>query len=233
MIKKEENPFETKEGAELWIKSVENEKGQIRDQYFYPLLKSWLADKNIKSVLDIGGGQGVASQFCDDKEYTNLEPSIYLVERAKEIYPKNTNHIVGNVYKMPFADGSFDAAFSITVWFHLQDINSAAHELARVLKSGGKFLIINPNPKSYSIWRTLYSDITDMDEKYFVGKASVPHAILPRNTFFKYTNEEIILSLESIGLKVDKQIEFAPFSARFGEVDKDVDLFIYYMGHKI
>ena len=54
-MQKEENPFETKEGANLWIQSVENEKGQIRDQFFYPLLKKWLADKSIVSVLDIVG----------------------------------------------------------------------------------------------------------------------------------------------------------------------------------
>ena len=29
LIMQEENPFETKEGAQLWIQSVENEKGEM------------------------------------------------------------------------------------------------------------------------------------------------------------------------------------------------------------
>lgn len=231
-MQKEENPFETKEGAELWIQSVENEKGQIRDQYFYPLLKEWLADESIRSVLDIGGGQGVASQFCKDKKYTNVDPSSALVNRAKEKYGINGVHVVGSAYDLPFAPETFDAAFSITVWFHLKDLHGAAQELSRVLKQGGKFLIINPNPKVYSTWRTFYSEIEDIDDKTFIGKASVPHAILPRNTFFKHTQEEILKSFTDAGLGIDVVREFAPMSARFGEVNKDVDLFVYYQGYK-
>lgn len=228
----EENPFEIEEGARLWIKSVENEKGEIRDQYFYPLLSEWLKDPSVHSVLDIGGGQGVASQFCKDKVYTNVEPSSFLVERAKEIYGSNRNHVVGNAYDLPFSSNTFDAAFSITVWFHLKDLDKAAQEMFRVLKPGGKFLIINPSPNSYDVWRTFYSDVEDINEKTFVGKASVPHAILPRNTFFKHTQQELLKSFADAGLEIEETKEFAPMSARFGGVDKDEYLFTYYKGYK-
>ncbi len=231
-MQKEENPFETEEGARLWIQSIENEKGLIRDKYFYPLLKEWVSQDSIQTVLDIGGGQGVASQFCIEKQYTNVEPSEYLVARAKEIYSKYGNHVVGNVYDLPFPNKSFDAAFSITVWFHLQDLTTAAREVSRVLKENGKFLIINPNPRAYDVWRTLYSDIEDIDQKSFVGKASVPHSILPRNTFYKHTQEEIVDSLQKAGLKVDEIKEFAPLSARFSDTKEDIDFFIYFKGHK-
>jgi len=232
-MQKEENPFELPEVAEQWIVSVETEKDQLRDKYFYPLLSSWVSSEDIQSVLDIGGGQGVASQFCTGKTYTNVEPSEYLVARAKEIFGAKGTHVVGNVYQLPFSHESFDAAFAITVWFHLQDLDSAAREVARVLKPGGKLLIINPNPRAYDVWRKMYTEIEDIDEKTFIGKAKVPHVTLERNTFYKHSTEEIIASFSKVGVKIDEVQEFAPLVPKFADLDEPIDFFVYFKGHKI
>jgi hypothetical protein len=59
---------------------------------------------------------------------TGVEPSPYLVERAKQLYPQpNRNFILGNAYALPFSDGTFDAAFSVTVWHLLSDLQTAAN----------------------------------------------------------------------------------------------------------
>src|SRR5262249_48981294 len=45
--------------------------------------------------------------------------------------------VVGSAEELPFADGSFDALWSITVLEHVQHPEKALQEVARVLKPGG------------------------------------------------------------------------------------------------
>jgi SAM-dependent methyltransferase len=52
---------------------------------------------------------------------------------------------------LPFRDGAFDAAISVTAIDHLRwpDIELALRETARVLKPGGQFLVISLNPDTW------------------------------------------------------------------------------------
>jgi ubiquinone/menaquinone biosynthesis C-methylase UbiE len=45
----------------------------------------------------------------------------------------------GDVYRLPFPDGSFDAVYEHTLFMHLREPERAAAEAFRVLKSGGCF----------------------------------------------------------------------------------------------
>lgn len=47
--------------------------------------------------------------------------------------------------RLPFADGSFDVVFSHEVLEHVNDDRSACHEMARVLRPGGRAVIFVPN----------------------------------------------------------------------------------------
>jgi ubiquinone/menaquinone biosynthesis C-methylase UbiE len=223
----EENPFEDPTVAALWVKSVEGEVegGHLRDKYVYPLIREWLNDPAVESVLDLGAGQGAAVTTTEGKRYVGLEPSQPLVDRAREQYP-DKEFVVGNAYELPFKDGSFDAAFSINVWFHLEDLLTASRELARVLKPGGKFLIISANPDAYDTWRSFYKNVKE-DDKKFIGAAEIPLVTLPRNVFYKHTQQEILGAFKNAGLVVEEAKPFAPI-----EVPTKVDLFAYYRGGK-
>lgn len=223
-ILKEENPFEDPEVAKLWITSVEGEAGGAREQYIYPLLRDWLQDPSIQSVLDIGAGQGIASPFAVGKKYVGVEPSKVLVERAKEKYPDTGEFILGDAYHLPFPADSFDAAFSINVWFHLEKLEAAAKEMVRILRSEGKFLIINPNPNAYATWESFYEDV-EKEGKKFSGKARIPLVTLPKNTFYMHSDAEIVSSLERVGCHISESADFAPT-----KTDSDIKLFKYYSG---
>lgn len=54
---------------------------------------------------------------------------------------------VGDMRRLPFADGEFDAAMSIAAIDHLRgdDLTQALAEAARVVKPGGQFLVVSLN----------------------------------------------------------------------------------------
>jgi SAM-dependent methyltransferase len=223
--KPEENPFEDPEVARLWSYSVENDRNDSRDLYIYPLLKEWLSDPAVHSVLDIGAGQGIASQFIADKRYVGVEPSEPLVKRANELYGPSAEFVVGNAYELPFNDASFDAAFAINVWFHLEHPELADRELARILRPDGKFLIINPNPEAYALWETFYDNVKKEGKK-FVGEARIPLAKLPKNIFYTHSDDELRESFFAAGLEVEEAAPFSPSSKN------GILLFKYYRGRR-
>jgi len=213
--KKQVNPFEDIEVAEQWINSVENEKGMIRDKEIYPILKRWAELVNPKTVLDIGAGQGVCADYVqvNGNKYIGVEPSPILVKRAKELYSKlNREFFIGDAYELPLASKSVDAAFSVNVWFHLENLNLASKELSRILKNSSKFLIITANPNTYDIWRSMYFDAVE-DDKKIDGKVNVPINPMSRNIFYKHDLDEIKKYLIDNDLIIDKIEEFGFISS--------------------
>jgi ubiquinone/menaquinone biosynthesis C-methylase UbiE len=58
---------------------------------------------------------------------------------------ENVRFQVGDIYKLPFPDASFDAVFQSSVFIHLADPHAAAGELNRVLKPGGLLAASEPD----------------------------------------------------------------------------------------
>jgi ubiquinone/menaquinone biosynthesis C-methylase UbiE len=207
-----DNPFEQKDIARIWTEVVENEKGQFRDKYIYPLLREWAEEGSKENILDLGAGQGIASTILKGKKYTGVEPSEELVKRAAEQYGAYGDFVRGSAYELPFKEKTFDGVFAINVWFHLQNLQQAGAELRRVMRDNAEALIINPNPEEYALWKTWYSNVREF-EGGFEGSVQVPGAILPRNIFYTHTQEEITQSFEREGLRLVDTQPFAPLES--------------------
>ena len=229
----EDNPFENEVVAKEWINSIENEKGMIREKELFPMLKEWVSENKPKHIVDIGMGQGGCAdiaQWSGEVQYVGIEPSLTLVDRAKEKHSKSRrDFIVGNAYKIPLTDNLTDAVFSINVWFHLKDLDTASKELARVLKSAGKFMICTANPDAYTNWRSRFEEGAKEDEEKIDGKVYVPINPLSRNIIFKHSLEKILEAFSKNDLYIDKTITNGIFDTRNGS---DTPLFINFFGHK-
>lgn len=228
-VKYEDNPFEDEIIAREWINSVENERGLIRDKETYPLLRRWAEKVRPKVIVEIGSGQGI----CADKvqlpgtQYVGVEPSQFLVERARELYPSQDREFtIGNAYTLPLSDEYADAVFSVNVWFHLENLQKASGELARILKPGGNFLISTAHPDSYSVWESFFFD-PKIEGKKIDGKVRVPVNPLSRTVIYKHSLREIEDALTENGLVVEG-------TEGFGSIEeyKDKGIFISIFGHK-
>lgn len=202
-----------------WIQGIESEKAKIREKDLYPKLNEWLSRIKPTEILDIGSGQGICSAHIElsQRKYTGLEPSPLLLERAKELYPEaNKKFALGNVYQMPFSDSLFDAAFSVSVWHLLSDIQKASAELSRVLKKDGSFLIITANPDAYPVWATLYTE-THREGSRLDGKFKLSDGTVLSDTLYLHSMDEILAALGSADL-VESRIE--TFRPRSGGPDQ-------------
>lgn len=97
-------------------------------------------------LLDVGAGKGKFSKKLKEKGFDIIavEPSVKLLEAGKKLYP-DINFIQASVTSLPFPDDVFDYVLCVEVLEHIPDTEKAIKEMARVLKSGGKMLIIDKN----------------------------------------------------------------------------------------
>ena len=93
----------------------------------------------------------------------DIQPS--LIERARALaLAREQTHVrfeVADLYALPFADGSFDAAFGHGVLMHLADPLRALAQLRRVLRPGGIVGIRDPD-----FGAVLYAPMTPLLQRW-------------------------------------------------------------------
>jgi SAM-dependent methyltransferase len=101
-----------------------------------------------KRVLEIGLGQGADSEQIIRRgaiwSGLDLSPeSITRVETRLRLRRLPYERLAcGNARSMPFADNSFDMVFSHGVLHHIPDVLEVQKEIARVLKPGGRLIMM-------------------------------------------------------------------------------------------
>ena len=90
------------------------------------------------SVLDLGSGTGAAFDQLLNYETTALDPD-------KKMLELNTfeDKVLGSAENLPFEDNSFDNVFCCFVWRNVSDTNKALQEVYRVLRPGGRFILLD------------------------------------------------------------------------------------------
>lgn len=93
-----------------------------------------------KKVLEIGGGPGGVSWgvALGGYDVTCLDLMDPLFRGAAAAGVRGVN---GDACNLPFEDNSFDAAWSINAFEHIQDPSKALAEACRVVKPGGRVLL--------------------------------------------------------------------------------------------
>lgn len=101
-------------------------------------------------ILDIGGGHGLPRHFLSENtRYVVLDPSLYWIlsdwSSMTESFPclkEKPDFVRGVGEYLPFPSRSFDAALSFMSLNHAGDPKGVLDEVARVLRPGGRFLLV-------------------------------------------------------------------------------------------
>jgi ubiquinone/menaquinone biosynthesis C-methylase UbiE len=98
------------------------------------------------SVLDVGCGTGKllrrAASYWPQAHLIGIDPSNGMIEVAKRLTPHAT-FSPGTAEALPLQDASVDLALSTSSFHHWQDQAAGLREIARVLRSGGYFLLVD------------------------------------------------------------------------------------------
>lgn len=137
----------------------------LQYQHLQNYISAWLPDAHRifsgKSVLDIGAGESTYTRMIAE----NYSPSrIVACELFRErMLPamraskaSNLSFIAGSCFCLPFREGAFDVVFGSLVLHQLPDLDRVITEIGRVLKTGGIYVGIEPNPYNpVVLWRFL------------------------------------------------------------------------------
>jgi SAM-dependent methyltransferase len=90
-------------------------------------------------VLDAGAGEGNYKRYFSQQRYCGLDLGV-----GDQKWDYTRLDVVGDLARLPFDTGTFDAAINIVTLEHVTDPARVVCELSRVLKSGGRLLLIAP-----------------------------------------------------------------------------------------
>ena len=102
-------------------------------------------------VLDLGSGTGAAFQQLQNLEVTAIDPDEKMLQLNKF-----KNKIIGGAEDLPFPDNSFDSVYCAFVWRNLNDSGLGLKEVYRVLKPGGKFILLDMTRPKNKFLRILH-----------------------------------------------------------------------------
>lgn len=114
-----------------------------------------------KRLLEIGAGLGTDhAQFAKNGAITtDLDLSSGHLEHARRNFALRGlqgTFIHGDAENLPFADGSFDVVYSNGVIHHTPNTQRVVDEIFRVLKPGGRVIIMVYAENSLHYWRNLF-----------------------------------------------------------------------------
>jgi ubiquinone/menaquinone biosynthesis C-methylase UbiE len=147
----QEEFYELEDSGERFLPGVEG-KAEIAYDH---LVRYRFAGRFLegKKVADLGSGSGYGSYSLSKvaREVKALDLSDEAVAHASSHYVEpNLSYQIGDVTRLPFEDGSFDAATSFEVIEHLDDPEKLAVEAKRVVKDDGIFIVSTPDKQTYS-----------------------------------------------------------------------------------
>jgi ubiquinone/menaquinone biosynthesis C-methylase UbiE len=182
----------------------------------------WLGLRDGMNILELGPGPGfVTEQLLSrypSSRVTGIEVDPVLIERANNYLRgkggDRATMVEGSVMAMPMPDNTFDFAFGRLIFQHLPDPQGAAKEVLRVLKPGGKLVIMDIDEKSHIFEPKAPPELEAISQRYLDEHASkggnrhIGHVlprILGKAGFTNLDLEMVVAHSDVIGLEAMDQ----------------------------
>jgi len=136
-----------------------------------------------QAILDLGCGGGhlvrdIALAVGESGRAVGLDASPDQLESAAALCADlaSVEFIEGSASDMVFEDASFDSLASIQMLEYIVDVNAALAEARRVLKSGGRAVLVSV---LWDHWRFHGADPDLNDRMHEIWRSHCPHQMLP------------------------------------------------------
>ena len=138
-------------------------KLHVADAAVEEAIRAAFADKPFRSLLDLGTGTGrMLEMFGPDIERglgldLSLDMLLLARDRLERAALKNCSVRQGDIYDLPLADDTFDVVILHQVLHFLDDGARAIREAARVLRPGGRLLVVDFAPHEQEFLREQFA----------------------------------------------------------------------------
>ncbi len=164
-------------------------------------------------VADLGAGEGTLAQLLARraKEVIAVDSSEKMIEFGSELARKhgvrNLHYRMGDLEGLPIADGTVDVSFLSQSLHHAQHPERAVAEAFRILRPGGRIVILDLVRHSFERARELYADLwlgfTEVDVRRMlrrVGFRQVSTAVVHRESKAPHFETMLASGTKPIGI---------------------------------
>ncbi len=209
--------------ADWWQREFTDGVDPEYTEQIIPLIAEGLA--GCHRVLDVGTGEGQIARHLAQRGHsvTGVDPVMGQVAEAtaRPTDPDATGtarYALAGAADLPFADGSFDGALACLVFEHIDQVDEAIAEVARVLKPGGRFLFLLNHPLLQTPGSGWIDDqLIDPPEQYWrIGPYLVEDATIEevqKGVFIRFIHRPLsryVNALASAGLLINHMDEPSP-----------------------
>ncbi|NND75615.1 MAG: class I SAM-dependent methyltransferase [Ilumatobacter sp.] len=203
--------------AAWWIAGFTDGADPEYEEQILPLAAGELAGAG--RVLDIGCGDGQVSRLIagGGSDVVGVDPTWNCLTVAAE-RAGGPSYVRSGAAALPFADASFDAAVACLVFEHIDDLDDAVGEVARVLRPGGRLCFFLNHPILQTPGAGWIDDHTvDPPEQYwrlgpYLVEATVTEQV-ERGVWIRFVHRPLsryVNALADHGLVVERMLEPAP-----------------------
>jgi ubiquinone/menaquinone biosynthesis C-methylase UbiE len=149
-----------------------------RDRSIWQTIFAEFLETGRYKILDVGTGPGIVANLISDLGYdvTGIDLSDSMLRKARENSTALYNSIAlvqGDAENLPFGDASFDAVVNRYVLWSLPDPKNALAEWHRVLRPGGRLVVVDGNwylddhdkPWTKRLWAQVSSTVVERKDE--------------------------------------------------------------------
>lgn len=204
--------------ADWWQREFTDGADPEYTEQIIPLILEWTAGH--ERVLEVGTGEGqVARAIAATHGATvvGIDPTERQIEVAIARGGGPDYHLAG-AEQLPFDDASFDAVVCCLVFEHIDAVDAALSEVARVLRPGGRFVFCLNHPLLQTPGSGWIDDqILDPPEQYWrIGPYLTEEATIEeveKGVFIRFVHRPLgryVNAMIDVGLTLERMIEPAP-----------------------
>ena len=122
--------------------------------YHVQLILEYFGDLDGKRILDVGCGKGRFARVLAERFSRASIVAFDLAEAMLQHVPAGVSACAGSMTALPFPAGAFDCAYATESLEHAVEIDKAVAEMCRVVKPGGRIVIIDKNSQQWGRLKT-------------------------------------------------------------------------------
>lgn len=122
--------------------------------YHVQLIVDFFGDVEGRRLLDVGSGKGRFARVLKERHPGVSICAFDLSEAMLRCVPSGIDVCGGSMTALPFRSGAFDCAYATESLEHAVDIERAVAEMCRVVKPGGRIVIIDKNAEQWGRLQT-------------------------------------------------------------------------------